>query len=486
MFAVPTVDAMAPGPMLAQVLLSCDRASLSPDETLCWLRAWNRLEAHAESCRYGMLAHFADLHPPEDDPTAVPTVGDERKVRPGGAGTPVVAEFAVSDLAVATGITSGRAEGLLGEALALRHRMPLLSARLAAGEVAGFKVRMILRAAQGLSEIAARLLDQAVAPVADKVGPTRLEREIAKVLIEVDPGEAERRAEDARSARRVTVSADANGDRRIFGVVDAFDGVAFDAAMDTVADMLRDLGDTRIKDVRRAAAVGWLSNPVATLALVQRHRAWRSGSARMPLATSTIATVVDADGTSHLTPGLWPMDVPTCHDLIDADLWPSTTVVVHMDRKTWQSQHGPVDVAGHGVVTAEQAFAHLRHTKVTIKPVVDLDDDLRWVSAGGEFTGTLRDAVLLASPWNPFPYADAPTRTTDDIDHTIPRRLGGPTSLENGGPLRRRLHRHKTFAKGWRVRQPFPGIFLWASPEGRIYVVDRRGHTHDLGSADAG
>jgi hypothetical protein len=292
------------------------------------------------------------------------------------------------------------------------------------------------------------------------------------------------------------VVADVHGNRRVFGTVDALDGLRFDAALAKVADILKDLGDTRPRDVRRAAAVGWLANPVATLALVRRHQAWATGTQPMPWATSTITTVPDHHddgdgGGTHLAPGLWPLDQPTPHDLLDAALWPAATVVIHLDQATWQQSSatvtaaGAADVAGHGPITAAQAFDRLRHHRVTIKPVIDLNDELHWVSGTDEFTGALREAVLLAHRWNPFPYADTETKDGDDLDHTIPRRLGGPTALGNAGPLRRRQHRHKTFAKGWRVRQPFPGIYCWASPENRIYLYDRRGHTHDLGYGQA-
>jgi hypothetical protein len=117
--------------------------------------------------------------------------------------------------------------------------------------------------------------------------------------------------------------------------------------------------------------------------------------------------------------------------------------------------------------------------------VIDLDDHLTWVDHSPTFTGPLRRAVHLAHRWNPFPYADTPTHATDDIDHTQPTSRAGPTTLDNAAPLRHRQHRHKTFAKGWRVKQPFTGILLWRSPEGRIYLHDRRGHTHDLDYTDA-
>jgi hypothetical protein len=35
-------------------------------------------------------------------------------------------------------------------------------------------------------------------------------------------------------------------------------------------------------------------------------------------------------------------------------------------------------------------------------------------------------------------------------------------------------HRIKTH-DGWQVQQPFPGIYLWMSPHGSVFVVDNTG-----------
>lgn len=484
MFDIDRVEGMPPGPGLAQALLAVDVTSLDSAQTVCWLRAWERLHSHAEACRYAALAHYADLHPAEPEPDDSPS--EESALCPGGDGTSSVGEFAIGDLAVALRCTRGRAAGLVGDALALRHRIPLTGARLATGEVSAYAVWQVLRAVEGTSQMVARLVDTRIAPMAGRVGPKRLEREVGRALMEVDPGEAERRARAAEELRHVRIESDAHGERRVSGYVSAFDGAAFDAALSRVADALQDLGDDRARDVLRSAAVGWLANPVAVLALIARHRAWEAGTAPLPWPTSSIEHTTDDDGNTHLVPGLWPMHVPTPHDLVDPDLWPVATVYLHIDRQTWLTQAGGAELAGHGLVTAEQAFQRLRHSRVTIKPVVDLDDEVRWSSASDTFDGGLREAVLLANRWNPFPYADAESRRGDDIDHTLPRKLGGETRIDNGGPLRRRLHRHKTFAKGWRVKQPFTGIFVWRSAEGRIYLVDRRGLTHDLGFGAAG
>ncbi|MGH3383752.1 MAG: DUF222 domain-containing protein, partial [Nocardioidaceae bacterium] len=423
---------------------------------------------------------------PQTDPGV--RSGLETAQRPGGPGTPEMAEFAVDELATATGCSTGRAFFQLGDALDLRHRMPALFGRLRAGQVPVSKVRLVLRAAHTLPLPAARRLDQQIAASVERLGPRRLAAEVEKVLIEVDPAEADRRARAALERRGVTVTRDDEGGGcRIFADVDVFDGLAFDAAADHVADLLGDLGDERCKDIRRAAAVGWLANPPATVALVARHRAWAAGAQPIPSPTTDMPTSTDTDGDPRLTPGLWRLDVPTPHDLIDAGLWASADVLVHLDLPTWTQAQGPADVTGHGPITTDQVFDRLRHHQVTIKPVIDLNDDIRWHAPNhSDYTGTLREAVQLANPWNPFPYADAPTRATDDIDHTQPRNHGGTTTLNNAAPLRRRLHRVKTFANGWRVKQPFTGLHIWQSPERRIYICDRRGHTHDLGPPDTG
>ncbi|HET7329035.1 MAG TPA: DUF222 domain-containing protein [Nocardioidaceae bacterium] len=521
MFDRYVVDAMEPGPELARALLAVDRSALDRDDLLVWAVASQRLEAYVEACRYEVLGWFADASPVEESP--MPGVrGADRSIRPGGDGTPEVSEFAETDLATELHCTTGRAHGLLGDGLDLRHRMPRLFAELKSGRVAAFKVRRILAEAHWLPFFAARLLDGRVAVVAGRVGPKRLGQLVDQVLAEVDPQAAADRAEAARRDRRVDVFSARDGQRHIRADIDALDGIRFDAAVDRVADMLGDLGDTDAKDVRRATAVGWLANPPATLALAEHHRAWMRGQAPAAWATTIVpdtactpapaeygepgpadyaaaaavaAAGTDADGFAHadaagavpvthphLRPGLWPTDVPTPADAVATDLWPAATVYVHMSQQTWRAGTGGVDIDGHGTITADQAFDRLRHHRVTIKPVIDLDDEIRWrAPQGSDFAGGLREAVRLANPSCPFPFADAQAKDSDDFDHTRPRDQGGATALANGAPLRRRLHRVKTFANGWRVKQPFAGIHVWQNPQGRIFICDRRGQIHDLG-----
>ncbi|MEO6266426.1 MAG: hypothetical protein ABIO66_07465 [Nocardioidaceae bacterium] len=95
----------------------------------------------------------------------------------------------------------------------------------------------------------------------------------------------------------------------------------------------------------------------------------------------------------------------------------------------------------------------------------------------------MREALKLSRPSSVFPFTH--TSSEPDLDHTIPYVPpddGGPpgqTRVENLGPLTRFTHRVKTHGRGWRHHQPVPGVYLWRSPHGSWFKVDRHG-THRI------
>jgi hypothetical protein len=68
-----------------------------------------------------------------------------------------------------------------------------------------------------------------------------------------------------------------------------------------------------------------------------------------------------------------------------------------------------------------------------------------------------------------FPGCRMPARESD-LDHRRAWFDSGPTEEENLQPLCR--HDHLLKHNGWRVRMLRPGVFLWTSPLGLIYIVE--------------
>jgi hypothetical protein len=130
-----------------------------------------------------------------------------------------------------------------------------------------------------------------------------------------------------------------------------------------------------------------------------------------------------------------------------------------------------------GPATLQQVKEWLNRCDISVRPVV--------VPAAAEpvdsyeIPDRLREAVHLASPADAFPFASSVSRRTD-IDHTepyVPTERGGPpgqTAIGNLAKLTRRHHRLKTHGR-WQVKQPFPGVLIWRSPRGRMFLVDRTG-----------
>jgi hypothetical protein len=90
----------------------------------------------AETRRLQIAAHWADLHP-GDGVVQSRLPGTERPVRLGGDGTPTVGDFAAAELGCVLRISEGSACRLIGDALDLRHRLPLVWAAALAGAGAG-------------------------------------------------------------------------------------------------------------------------------------------------------------------------------------------------------------------------------------------------------------------------------------------------------------------------------------------------------------
>jgi hypothetical protein len=120
------------------------------------------------------------------------------------------------------------------------------------------------------------------------------------------------------------------------------------------------------------------------------------------------------------------------------------------------------------------------NTHVTIRPVIDLNDNLS--TDAYRPTPTQREQAILTNPTCVFAHCTRPSRTAD-LDHldnwSQDPETGGTTESINLAPLCRGHHRYKTHA-GWTVVRTGPTTFTWTSPHGYTFGWDSdpTRHTH--------
>lgn len=199
--------------------------------------------------------------------------GRERLMVYGGEGCPPIPEFAAAEFGAMIGISAGAAAHYIGQALALRHRLPFTWARVMAGEAIPWRACKIADACQNLSAEAAAIVDQRVCSIIDTVTPGRLDRIVKSAVWQADPAAAQAAAEQKAREHGVYVGpSDEHGSKKIWIRADAGDVIRFDATIEQIAEALKVLGDTRSLASRRAKAIGIIADPRFTEELLLEAR----------------------------------------------------------------------------------------------------------------------------------------------------------------------------------------------------------------------
>jgi hypothetical protein len=219
--------------------------------------------------------HFADLH--ASLPPAFRKVseerGGERLVVYGGDGCPAIAEFAPAEFGALLKMSSGAAAAYIGEALALRHRLPRIWAKTLNGQAVVWRARAVARACLKLSREAAELVDARVVAVIDTLSAYGLRKIVEAVIKEADPEAARQAAEERAREHGVWVQpSDDHGTKTIWVKAAAGDVIRFDATINDLAWALQMLGDPDPLHARRAKAIGWIADPAAAYELLAAAR----------------------------------------------------------------------------------------------------------------------------------------------------------------------------------------------------------------------
>ena len=384
-----------------------------------------------------LAGHWATLHPKESlFPGASAVPGAERAGQLGGEGTPLVAEFAPAELAVSLEVHPHAARSMIADVLDLQHRLELLWSTVVDLRLEPWLARKVARLTRSVTLAQAREIDERLAEVAATLPPARLIALTEALVIACDTaGEDARRAAALASRFATFNQSTEHGTKGLYAKLDVADAIRLDATIDRLARALPAADATL--DVRRSQALGLLAHPAAA------------------------ARLLDGDAAGAGPPPLSPNQHQTQSDI---------TPAAHGGARVEATQ-------GSAPITLAHAREILGHSRVTIKPVIDLAHALP--ADAYEFTGTLREAVFLRSPADSFPHAVNLSRRMQ-IDHTLPHGAGGPTALANAAPLGQRHHRIATHGR-WRRRQPRSGLVVWQTPHGRYRATNHTG-THTVGA----
>ncbi|WP_210650225.1 HNH endonuclease signature motif containing protein [Nocardioides sp. SYSU D00065] len=449
---------------------------LSASALLAAIKERKAAEDRAAADQLDLAARWADLHPPESIHAAASfTVpGCEHEEPIAGEGAPLVAEFCVAELGAVLGISTTAAKRLIGHALELRHRLPRLWAQVQAGAVPAWRARSVaeatIHATPALTREAAGWVDSQVAAVAGRIGPAQLDRLVAETIKRYDLAAPDPAADPedgylAVDPRHVTIDTqDVHyaGTMRLEAELDLADALDLDRALAHGAATLAALGSAEPLDARRAKALGDLARTQTALDLHAQGatEAWAHDG--LPVAREVVLHAHfdatprgDADGTTHTAFG-------------PAGRLEEGQRLVLLDQvKGWCAD---------------------TRTKVTIKPVIDLNADL--TTPGYDIPDRIREQVVLRDRTCVFPWCSRPARGCD-IDHVTPfdpdadadadadaegRPQSGPTTTSNLAALCRTHHRLKTHS-AWHYEMTSNGIFEWTSPHGHRYRRDRTGTT---------
>jgi hypothetical protein len=470
--------------------------------------AWDRVEAHAAARKLTAIAEVFRRNPEdgfEPEPGQMP---------------PVVHEFTRDQLALALGESRHQADALLTAAWHLATRLTRTRAALRDGAITRHKAEVIVWATQYLDDGEARAVEAEILGRAGRLTPGGLRAALARAVMQVAPGKARKRREEAAKDARVQRWAEDSGNAALMGRELPPDEVlAADQRITWWAGELKQAGLDGDMDVLRARAyldllLGQDSRPRATDA-VGRDGAPGAGPApdagpagaaggfagqvTLTVPLGTVTGLADRPGEIG---GIGPVDPWLARDLAAAAAANprSTWCVTVTDEHGHAVGHGcarpeprshrkragpgsPPDQAGFSFTPASRdgppggyGTWRLRTPGPGADLIVAIDTlatqpcEHRYQAPGHHPGVKLRHLSQIRHATCTSPVCRRPASQCD-FEHNTPYEAGGPTCLCNAGPKCRHDHRLKQHP-GWKVDQLPDGTFRWTTPSGRSYHTE--------------
>ena len=399
-------------------------------------KAATQLKSIAEAAEAEALGYLAEENSWTNNNDDYDVIG-QRFVRVGDDGTPLIDEALPLEVAAAMGFSAGTATCLLRDVVNLRNRHPYTWEAIQEGVLPLWRAQQVSQTCSGFGLDAGETVqvDEQLRHVLGRVGWKRARQVLKAAIMKTAPIKVAAKLEEQRQARYCNkYSTDDPAVTFISACLDTGDAVFFDAAVDRIADILGEQGDTSAKDVRRARAVGVLGTPAYALQLM---------------------------GT--------PVPVPS-EKMVERQR-PTAQVYVHINADSLKSDTAVIRVEKLGPAMVSQLGQIVGHSRIKLTPVMHVGDSGEEPVDGYEIPRRHNEHVVLRDRYEVFPFSTRDARGLD-MDHTHPYRVGvsGQTRPSNLGPLSRRAHRVKTHC-GWKLNQPKPGWFEWTTRYGQTFTV---------------
>lgn len=242
---------------------------------------WDELVA--QNRQLVLAAQWAAIHAPADYPEGVGRFGmvEERVVRYGGPGTPMVAEFAAAELAPEVRLSVYQAKSLIADAVDLKFRFPLIWAEVRRGRVRAFVVRQIAHRTRDLPLSVAGRIDRILVDKIINMPPRRIEHLVDAALVKADPERVQKLVQQAQRSRRVEFSQSTeHGIRGLYARLDAADAARLKATICRLTDILMNspepIAGVRYRDARtreewETIALTTLADPTLAFRILVEH-----------------------------------------------------------------------------------------------------------------------------------------------------------------------------------------------------------------------
>jgi hypothetical protein len=479
-------------------------AGVSDNELDGVIAAWDRQQAYACAGKHAAVAEFIRRRAEPDCGThavsGMPQVWDE---------------FAVDELRMLLAESRGAAEDLMSRAHDLAVKLPDTMALFLAGRLPESRVKIIVYATASLDPAEARATEKLVLGRAGRLTPGGLRAAIARAVMDVTPGKARQRREDAKKDARVQRWAEDSGNAALMGrELPPAEVLAADQRITARAHELRAAGLEGSMDELRARAyldllLGKDSRPRAQDGTAPGGVTPAGFAVRGTLTVPVVTLARLADRPGELG-GIGPIDPWLARDLAEAaarnpkTTWCATVTdeqghaVGHGCAQAAPKSRGQPETPGRvsagpgGARDGPTGFSLTAEGRegppggygtwrlrtpgdgpdliIELHPITTENCDHRLQAKGHDPGVKLRHLAQVRHATCTSPVCRRPASQCD-FEHNIPYEAGGKTCLCNAGPKCRHDHRLKQQPQ-WKVEQRPGGTFAWTTPSGRTYITE--------------